>query len=249
MDAEETKIYFAILAAFAGIAIVVIYFVLSMVKQQRAVSSLQKAYAQAEINALEKDRSRIAADLHDELAPMLSAVKMKMGSFSLSDPEDLEQQQNCETIISELSRRMREISFDLMPASLLKKGVFVAVEEFIETIRRSSSMHITLHMPTLNTLKLQPEQEVHLYRIVQELVHNTLKHAGARALQIHFEKEAQDLVLLTADDGKGFHYQPQGSAGLGLGSILNRVNILNGTVDVNTAPGKGTRYHIKIPLS
>jgi signal transduction histidine kinase len=92
---------------------------------------------------------------------------------------------------------------------------------------------------------------VHLYRIVQEIVHNTIKHAGATVLQIHLIKEEQMLVLYTTDNGKGFHYQKalEKSNGYGLRNLLSRTDVLGGNLSISSREGGGTIYIIRIPLN
>src|SRR5688500_16519366 len=134
MDAQETRIYTAIVITAIVIGIIITYFIISMLRHQRRNIELHKRSLQVEIEALEKDRARIASDLHDELGPLLSAVKMKINSFELHDADDLKEAEKTNEHIDTILKRMREISFDLMPATLLRKGLVTAVCEFTEFI-------------------------------------------------------------------------------------------------------------------
>src|SRR5688500_14325525 len=91
MDTEETKIYVTLLISSFVIGAVIIYFIISLLRHQRKNLELHKKNILAEVAGLEKDRSRIAADLHDEIGPMLAAIKLNINAFELHNPEDLEQ--------------------------------------------------------------------------------------------------------------------------------------------------------------
>jgi signal transduction histidine kinase len=132
METKEINIYQSILMAAAIIGGIIIYFIISMIRQQRKQLALQRENVINEINTLEKERGRMASDLHDELGPRLAGIKMKINSFELSDAEDIIQVKKTTDNIDEVMKRIREIAFDLMPTSLLKQGFVPAVKQFIE---------------------------------------------------------------------------------------------------------------------
>lgn len=249
MDAEESQIYSAFIIAILVIGSIVGYFIFSSIKQQKKVLALQIRNARAEITALEKDRARIAADLHDELSPMLVAVKMKINSFELSDPLDQEQLDNTNRNIDDMAARMRAISFDLMPTALQTKGLGVAIKEFINYISYKEGLKIHFLQPS-DSFPLSEAYSINLYRIIQEIIHNTIKHAQATELTIELKKNSDSLILQTLDNGAGFDYDKalSNNQGLGLRSLANRVNLLGAELSTNTKPGKGTSYIIEIPI-
>jgi len=247
MDAQETSLYTAILIASIIIGIIIIYFVVSIITQQRKNLELHKRNILTEITALEKERSRIATDLHDELGPLLSAVKMKINSFELADEEDQAEIVRTNQHIDSMLKRVREISFDLMPSALLRKGLVVAIKEFADYIMKSNALHINIH--TKEAINLPEQKAVNIYRIMQEVIHNTLKHANASQLTIELYKEKNKLVLKTHDDGVGFNADALGpNTGLGLRSLLSRTEIMNGTMFLDTTKGAGTSFTFEIPL-
>jgi signal transduction histidine kinase len=249
MHAQETKIYTAIIIAVFVIGTVVYYFFYAMLKQHRKMLSLQKQYATAQVTVLEKDRSRIAADLHDELAPMLVAVKMKINSFDLENETDKKYLLSANHTIDEIARRMRGISFDLMPSALREKGLQTAVHEFVNTI--SSKNDLIIHFaPETAAVELSEAATIHLYRVVQEIIHNTLKHARASQLSIVLKKQKNYLVIASRDNGTGFDHQQKlkQATGLGLPSLMNRIHLLNGEFLIDSKEGVGTAITIQIPL-
>ena len=247
MDAQETSLYTAILIASIIIGIIIVYFVVSIITQQRKNLELHKRNILTEITALEKERARIAADLHDELGPLLSAVKMKINSFELADAEDQAEIAKTNQHIDSMVKRVREISFDLMPSALIRKGLLVAVREFADYIMKTNALQIDVR--AADSLQLQEHKAVNLYRIIQEVIHNTIKHAKASQLTIELHTQKNKLVLKTHDNGVGFNPDALGkNTGLGLRSLLSRTEIMNGTMYLDSQKGRGTSITFEIPL-
>lgn len=250
MDAQESQIYIAIIVASFVIGSAVSYFFYSVLKHHKKVLQLERESSKAQVEMLENDRSRIAADLHDELAPMLVAVKMRINSFDLSNENDQEQLDKTNETINDIAKRMRGISFDLMPSTLQEKGLQTAVREFVNYMGLSSPLKIRLVLCSA-PLNLNDQQTIHLYRIIQEIIHNTIKHAHAQVLTIGLEHQKDYLVLSTMDDGSGFNYKEQlrDHKGLGLRSLLNRVHLLKGEFLIDSKLEKGTAIRIQIPTN
>lgn len=249
MDPREIQIFKAIIIAVIVIGVILSYYIMSVVKQQKKVLNFQNQNANAVITALEKDRSRIAADLHDDIAPMLSAIRMKINSFELTEDDDSTQLEKVNGTIDDLSRRVREISFGLMPYSLKAKGLNTAIREFIHYINRSETLSIQLKLPE-KPIALSEQSSVSIYRIIQELVHNTIKHAGASELNLELRKEKEKLILLVRDNGKGFNYKLQlnSGSGLGLKSLQNRISLLSGELSMESKINEGSICTVIIPL-
>ncbi len=248
MGTTQTTIYDYILIASVILGIIIVYFFISVIRQQRINMALRRKFALQEISALEKERARIAADLHDELGPLLSAVKMKINSFELRDPSDQQELEKINGHIDEVIRRMREISFDLLPVTLLKKGLVKALAEYVHFIEKEKNVHFRF----THHISDGPDEDksVNLYRIVQEVVHNALKYSGATQITIDLKTQEEKLWLSLSDNGTGFDYKKAltGSTGIGLRSIINRAQIAGGRLSVSSLPGKGTSYLFEIPL-
>jgi two-component system, NarL family, sensor kinase len=250
MDAKEARLRTAILIVTIILGIIVILFFISLIRQQRRNLKLQRESRQVEVNALEKDRKRMANDLHDELSPMVAAIKMGINNFELSSPGNSLLLEKTNDIINNLSLRMREISFNLMPSTLLRKGLKRALEELASHINSNSSLRVQLLIEDISDHSFPEEKEVNIYRIMQEIVHNTLKHAHAGKLKIRMYRDKKYLVITSLDDGTGFNYEKllKESNGLGLKSIESRVDLLDGEVTVESKEGRGTVYTIIIPF-
>lgn len=248
MDAQQTKIYTAILITTFLVGSILIYFIVVLIRQQRRNAKLYHLKILAEITTLENERMRISSDLHDELGPLLSAIKFKLSSIEISNAEDEKQMMESSKYLNDIIIRMREISNNLMPSTLLRKGLTVAVDEFVHNMPESTGLKINFKHG--NIPELVKEKEINIYRIIQEIVHNTIKHAKAAVLNIELNADAQKIVLLTGDNGKGFDYSlvTKENTGLGLRNLLSRTDIMGGNLYIDSKIDKGTNYTIEIPI-
>ena len=247
MHAPEITIYNAVIFTFLIFGTIVTLLIVSMMKQHKRNIDLYKMKISAEITTLENERKRISADLHDDLGPMLSAIKFKISSVDAAD-EDLVQLEQAESYIDDVIQKLRQISNDLMPGTLLRKGLSFAVEEFIQKVSGLHNLVINFkHTPIPS---LPDEACVNLYRIILEIIHNALKHSQATNLDISLTVSDKKLKLATSDNGKGFDYLVANKKfkGLGLRNILSRTELLGGEMYVESAPGEGTSYVITIPV-
>jgi signal transduction histidine kinase len=248
MDAPETSLFTAVLIISFVIGIIIIFFIYSIVRQQRKNLQLNRQNILAEITAMEKERARIAADLHDELGPMLAAVKLKINSFELTDEDDKIEIEKTNQHIDGLIKRMREISYDLLPSLLMRKGLVQAVQQFVDYTRNASPLDIQLDLPA--TVDIDENKSIHLFRIIQEIIHNTIKHSKASVLKIMVHDKKDLLILSTSDNGIGFDYHAISKSGKGIGlrSLLSRTEMIGGVMYIESAVQKGTNFSFEIPL-
>lgn len=249
MDAKETTIYLTILIIGFIIGVILGYFLWSIIRLHRRYIHLHKSKNSAQIAVLEKERTRIAADLHDELGPILSAVKFKLAEVEPPTEEEQILLGEAADHIDKIIARIREISNGLMPNTLLRKGPVHAIEEFIHVVTSSCSLKIEL-LP-YNIPPLSQEQAINIYRILQEIIHNTVKHAGASWLKIQFFIRTSSLVIICTDNGSGFNKNAvrKEKTGLGMHNMLLRIEMLGGKMYVTTGTTKGTTVKFEIPLS
>jgi two-component system, NarL family, sensor kinase len=227
------------------VAIIIIFFVYSIIVQQKKVVTWQQARIAAEINTLEAERKRIAGDLHDELGPMLSAIKLQINHLEPEDETETAVLEKSSKQIDNIIQRFREISYDLLPNTLVRKGFIKATHEYISKLKLLHPLEIDFNT---NDFSLMPEREVNLYRVIQEIMQNTIKHARATILNII--KKDKSIFLQTKDDGIGFNYSEKSleAKGVGLLSLQSRAQLLGGQLVVHTQPGSGTTFEIEIPL-
>lgn len=250
MDAKETSFYTAVLIISIVLGVIITYFIISIIRQQRRSLQLYRKSILTEITTLEKERSRIASDLHDEIGPVLSAIKFRVGSFDLQNEEDHTESEKTLQQIDGLIQRMREISFNLMPSTLIRKGLVVAIREFIDYCHKNDS-GLKIIFGNEESLALNEQQSVNLYRIAQEVIHNTIKHSQATQLKLELRREKKKVVFASSDNGIGFNYDSKlaESTGYGLRNLLSRAEIMGGKMYIESKKGKGTTYIFEIPIS
>jgi len=249
MDTREAKIFAAVIITSIILGAIIVYFFISIIRQQRRNNALYQSKILAEITTLENERKRTAADLHDELGPILSAVKFQISSFELSDEDDKINLEKANKNIDNIISRMRGIANDLMPNTFLRKGLVPALLSSIESINHQNKLVIDFTCSSLPDFA--ETTSINLYRIIQEVIHNTIKHARATTLKIECKVANNQLIILTEDDGQGFDYigKSKELSGLGLRNLLSRTEVLNGNMYVDSKPGKGTKFTFEIPLT
>ena len=247
MDSQETELYHILIIATVVTAGVLLYAFVTAILQQLQYRQQHNREVGSEILAGENERRWLAADMHDDIGPMLSATKMTLSAIQLKSEEDINLMTESMQRIDEISGKIRTLARGLVPNTLLDKGLTMALEQFTKTIVNVSSLQIELQVQDIPVLSVNTS--THLYRIVQEITHNTLKHAQAKQLVIKMYSRNTELILSAADDGVGFNNsdRKREKKGYGLTGIENRVHLLNGELNIRSKPG--TSYFIQIPFS
>lgn len=220
-------------------------------KLQTEILRQQELAAKAIIEAEEKERSRIAKDLHDGVGQMMSAARMNLSSFSnrlqLQNEDEKHSLSNIIQLVDESCKEVRAVSHNMMPQILLKSGLPEAVSELISKIN-TEVLQVNFHA---EGFEQRPDGNIEtiLYRVIQECLNNTLKHAEAKHIDISMIKEPEAISITIEDDGKGFTFnKTDAEEGIGLKNIQSRIRFLKGEVDFDTSPGNGTSIVIHVPL-
>lgn len=246
-------IIFCILVVVLGTG-VYLYFVRIRRKQQETIKASiieqDKIRFKAVIDAGEKESKRIAKDLHDSLGQMLSTAKMNLSGLnnSVYDQDDKQMYNNAVTLIDSACTEVRSISHNLMPTSLIRKGLIVAINELVRQLNDSKKLQVAFEVNGIQE-RLDEHMEFSVYRIIQEIMNNNIRHAEATAVDVFFEKTANEIILRITDNGKGFNPEiVYKSKGLGWMSILSRVNMLKGTIHIDSKPGVGSVITLNFPF-
>lgn len=208
---------------------------------------LNKRILTAVLRTEEKARSRFSKELHDGLGPLLSSAKMSLTALSRDEhsPEQREIIDNTTYVIDEAIRSLREISNNLSPHVLNDFGLARGVQHFID---RNVALHdVKIRFTTnLRSERYDSDIEVILYRVICELINNSLKHAACKQINLSLSQNGPELSLDYSDDGRGFNPQAMMDCGMGLSNIASRINSLGGTFDIRSSKGKGMRAAIRI---
>lgn len=203
--------------------------------------------ARAEIKGQESERKRLAQELHDGLGGTLAAIKLNLSVVQKKseDPSKLI------TIIDKLDNacnEVRTISHHLSPRVFQDNGIIDAIHDYFNDVKEGFSIDLTVEIFPKNEIEeIAPAIKNDLYRIVQELTNNSIKHANASRLDVQLIKHEDYLSLMIEDDGDGFSIKDKVD-GIGLKNIRSRIILLNGSMNIESQPGEGTLIDLKIPV-
>lgn len=205
--------------------------------------------SEAVIKGQEEERGRLAKDLHDGLGGLLSGVKYTLANMKSHVVLDADHALIFERSLDMLDHsiaELRRVAHNMMPEVLVKFGLAEAVKSYCESLDQSGVFKIDFQV--LGDIdRLDSQQEILLYRIVQELLNNVARHASASHVLVQLARHGQQLAITVEDNGKGFNTgQVTQSAGAGWANIRSRIDYLKGKLDVQSTPGKGTSVHITI---
>jgi signal transduction histidine kinase len=208
-----------------------------------------KAY-EAMIEGQEAERSRIAKDLHDSVGGSLASVKAYVQATEDKKDESEKAVLFSQTaqLIDRTTEEVRRISHNLLPRNLELTGLTQSVKDLCGDMKRQGiTCELEIHGSEYEPLLASP---VMIYRVLQELLHNIVKHAQAKQVLVQLLFSENELEILVEDDGKGFDYEHAIKAdGLGLNSILSRVEFMQGLLDIDSVMGEGTTVNISVPLT
>ncbi|MBS1520343.1 MAG: sensor histidine kinase [Bacteroidetes bacterium] len=242
------KLFYTVVITSILIAIVIVFFVVSVIRYHKQYILLQKERIQAQIMMQEQERKRIANDLHDSLGPMLSTVKLFMNSISVNNETDRESLGKASGYIDEAIHNLREISYNLLPSSLDRNNLEMVVNEYIS--RMDDRLPVKINFTVTKDTVIPKKTEIHLFRIIQEIIHNTMKHSEASNLWLSITSRPDGLYLVSEDNGRGFdaEHTRAVSGGLGLKSIENRCQMLDADFKLITAKNGGCKMIIVAPI-
>lgn len=226
-------------------------------KWEDQISSLQRLSTnnaqlaeQARITAIIEERQRLARELHDAVSQQLFAISMTATAVGRTFDNNPARAKRQVELIEEMSSvaqsEMRALLLHLRPVYLEGKRLSQGLQELIRELQAKIPMEITLDMD--DDLRLLKGVENHIFRIVQESLSNTLRHAKAEKMEIRIIQKIDSVRVTLKDDGIGFELNETKQASYGLSTMRERTNELGGTIQYITAPGKGTRIEIVIPI-
>ncbi len=209
---------------------------------------------EAVLKGEEQERSRLAKDLHDGLGGMLSGIKHSLSSMKENYIMTSDNVQTLERSIDMLNSsiiEMRRVAHNMMPEILVKYGLNTALQEYCNEIGRSGVIKVNYQSLGMNDISIEQTTAVTIYRIVQELTANAVKHGEAKNLlvQAHLSTQEKLIAITVEDDGKGFDIASlKQASGIGWNNIQNRVDFLKGRIDITSKAGMGTSVMIEIDI-
>lgn len=245
-----------IVISIAGLVVlsavfIVLYYRYRQKKKQELdekIAVQQKLRFKAVIEAEEKERMRIARELHDSLGQMLSAAKMNMSAVDSYNDDDAKLMSNAMKLVDDSVKEVRTISHNLMPSGLIDKGIAFALTELARKINDAGLMRIDLTIVD-GEQRLPSGVEIAIFRIVQEVVNNMIKHSKANRVEVVLDYNTEKVFLSIRDNGVGFDTASiEQSSGIGWKNIFSRVYMMNGDIKIDSQPGTGTSVNIEFGI-
>jgi len=242
MDAFETTLYHAVLILSGILALLFLLVNIAVLRNKRKNHHVQRKLFLTEIELLEKERTRIAQDLHDELGPLLSLTGIQVKEALDDEEEAPVLLRLAARNIDELQDRLGGIARNLLPGTLLRRGLNAALSHFFAQYQLVTPIDFTYRYEVRDDLPAHISLQ--LLRMIQELVLNAVKHANAGRVEVLLKQKGNKLFVSCSDDGTWNNARKAG--GLGLTSLTNRVEMMGGRM--HFASDKGTDYFFEIPL-
>ena len=225
MGTEERKIFIAFGIVSALIGLLILFFFVNLLKQQRRYSQLQKEKLNSEINAAEMERNLIATELHNDIGPYLSSVKMRLDVIETDQSDELDA---CKAALDKCVQQVRGMAKAMAPLSIFEIPFQDALKMYIQEVNVHGTLKVQLN--ELDIVPLIPDQNNQIYRILQEIIQNTIKHAQASSLLIEISREG-DKILQT----KNINDLEISNGDIGIiDSITKTNNNINAPINGNT---------------
>jgi two-component system sensor histidine kinase NreB len=215
-------------------------------------TEIQSLFQQV-ISIQEQERRRIARDIHDQVGQQMTALRMSLEAWrsrSGNDPALVEHAERTMKLADELDQCIDYLTWELRPAALDQFGLSSALRNLVTGWSQRFGIPADFDASGDDGARLPMDVEANLYRLVQEALHNVVKHAGATHVTVVLDRGADETVLVVEDNGCGFvasatsEYQ----AGLGLISMRERAALVGGRLEIETNPGNGTAVFVRVPV-
>ncbi|WP_338359461.1 sensor histidine kinase [Yeosuana marina] len=213
-------------------------------KKEKLLKNIELSIIDAMIEGQEKERQLIANDLHDDLGALMTTIKLNINALKEKHTPELLDKTN--QLIDNAYNKIRGVAHVKNSGVIGKKGLLIAVQNMAQKISETNQLRIEVKDYGLEE-RLENSLEITLFRIIQELITNIIKHSQASEATIHLTNHKNSLNIMVEDNGIGFNLKSSKS-GMGIKSIDKRINNLNGTLSIDSDTNKGTTVIIDIPL-
>jgi signal transduction histidine kinase len=232
---------------FCSVAVPLMFLSAIMAEAQRSQRSVRDMSVSL-LKAQEQERARIGRELHDDINQRLALLAAELGQLQEHPLEVQSRLQQLQEELAQISNDVQGLSHELHPSKLEYLGVVAGIKSWCKEFSERQRIEISFKNDVSSVLP--SEIGVSLFRVLQEALHNTVKHSAAKSIEVQILEQANEVHLIVCDSGKGFDVEAakQSSRGLGLTSMQERVRLVNGTLSIESKPGGGTRIHVCVPL-
>ena len=225
--------------------------ILSISRNLLKRKEMERKVLSAIIQTEEKERERFAKDMHDGIGPLLSTVKLYVNELGTSELDENERKTFVEQVnkmLDDAVNSIREISNNLMPRVIHEYGLVKALETFTKKVNQTGKIQVDFNTVGIDS-SIDKNVQLILFRVISELLTNTIKHAHAKNAYIQLQKSGEKILLEFSDNGIGFNSKQvmeNKNTGIGLKSIVSRIKSINGSCEIHSEPGKGFKIIIEI---
>lgn len=248
MHSEEITLYYTLLSSSIVLILLIAFFLVIIIRYHRKRIAVLRDIESRDMKLQEEDRNRMAVDIHDALAPLMTAIHIRLNLLDPKEKPSPSVLADMKKFLSQTIDRIREVSNNLVPKALDGEGLLAAFKELAKVITTSHNIPVRVH--NLSDLpRINKEREVHVYRMVEEILNNAGRHAQASQVSLNISFSNSIISLIINDDGEGFDLNEvkQGKKGLGLRNIVARSEILQAEIFWESSKGAGTTFFIHIP--
>lgn len=222
-----------------------------MVIAQRRMVAVHRSYTQRLLEAHEKERARVAREVHDDAIQRLVVVKHELDELGTEghglDASGMRHLDGIRNEVQDLADALRKLAHRLHPSAIEQAGVSVALAQLAGEMERASDLQVEIGLPD-TPLPLSRDASLALFRITQESLRNVVRHSGAKRASVRMRRADDQAELVIQDSGAGFDPDAGQRAGIGLVGIDERARLVGGTARIHSAPGKGTTITVRVPL-
>lgn len=228
----------------------IIFVARSKLNKIKREKDIQQNFTKQLIQTQESERMRIASELHDSIGQNLVVIKNRAVLGIKNSSIQKQQIEEIMTLASDTISEVRGISYNLRPYQLGKIGLTKAIEAVIQSGIQSSTIKFETMIDNIDG-SVPEENEIHLYRIIQECFSNALKHSNATNVSLKIKKRANEIKIYYSDNGKGFNANSERNSpsGFGFSSMKERLKLIDGTMVVKSKPGEGTKMNFNISIN
>lgn len=205
------------------------------------------------IKGQEEERARLARDLHDEVGQMLTALKIRVSNLQNNSNSFETNLNDIKLILTETITSVRNISYDIMPNTLFEFGLKRAIESLFESFFRNlNSINFEIKN-NLSQKRFSKDFEINIFRIIQEILNNIIKHSNATSVKIHLHETETEFAIFVTDNGNGFNFEtvaspPELKLTSGLSSLQQRVDFLDGDLEIESNVGEGCKIKVNLKI-
>ncbi len=247
---------FIMVIVIAIISLILIYQKkqIKFIKEKDSLKALhENEILQAQLEIQENTLKNISQEVHDNIGQVLSLVKLNINTMDYQQPEMLQQKiSDSRALITKAIQDLRSLSKSLHTDFVIESGLATAIQYELDMIKKTSDYDIRFQKEG-KPYRIEDQHEVIIFRIVQEAIHNIIKHAKATEIEVKLTFEQELFTLKIIDNGLGFDASPlknnnYSKSGIGIRNMYNRANMINSDLKIASNPGKGTTIVLTLPL-